>query len=67
MLTKLGFTSIFISHDLSVVRYISDRIAVMHKGRIEELGPAASVYHHPASPYTQVLLAASNASIFRKK
>lgn len=64
---ELGFTSIFISHDLSVVRYISDRIAVMHKGRIEELGPAASVYHHPVSPYTQALLAASNASILREK
>ncbi|GAB3366621.1 dipeptide ABC transporter ATP-binding protein [Arachidicoccus ginsenosidivorans] len=64
---ELGFTSIFISHDLSVVRYISDRIAVMHKGRIEELGPAASVYHHPVSPYTEALLAASNASILRKK
>ena len=56
---ELGFTSIFISHDLSVVRYISDRIAVMNGGLIEELGPAEKVYHHPQSAYTQSLLAAT--------
>lgn len=54
---EFGFTAIFISHDLSVVRYISDRIMVMNKGRIEETGPADSVYRHPQSAYTQRLIA----------
>jgi len=54
---EFGFTAIFISHDLSVVRYISDRIMVMNKGKIEELGPADQVYHHPQSAYTQRLIA----------
>lgn len=58
---EFRFTAVFISHDLSVVRYISDRIMVMNKGRIEEIGPAEQVYHHPASPYTQQLLAAAPA------
>ena len=51
-----GFTVIFISHDLSVVRYISDRIMVMNKGRIEESGPADEIYYRPASAYTRTLL-----------
>jgi peptide/nickel transport system ATP-binding protein len=46
---EFGFTAIFISHDLSVVRYISDRIMVMNKGKIEEIGLADRVYHHPQS------------------
>jgi peptide/nickel transport system ATP-binding protein len=54
---EFGFTAIFISHDLSVVRYISDRIMVMNKGRIEETGPAEQVYDHPKSEYTQRLIA----------
>lgn len=58
----LGFTSIFISHDLSVVRYISDRIAVMNQGHLEELGPAQEVYNHPKSDYTKALLAATFSS-----
>lgn len=53
---ELGFTSLFISHDLSVVRAVSDRIMVMNKGRIEELGPAEGVYNAPESPYTKKLL-----------
>lgn len=52
-----GFTAIFISHDLSVVRYISDRIMVMNKGKIEEIGAAEQVYHHPSSSYTKKLIA----------
>lgn len=52
-----GFTAIFISHDLSVVRYISDRIMVMNKGKIEEIGAAEQVYHHPLSNYTKKLIA----------
>ncbi|NII27459.1 ABC transporter ATP-binding protein [Pseudoflavitalea sp. X16] len=54
---EFGFTIIFISHDLSVVRYISDRIMVMNKGRIEEIGEAEEVYFHPKQAYTQQLIA----------
>lgn len=53
---EFGFTAIFISHDLSVVRYISDRIMVMNKGRIEEMGLADEVYNNPQSTYTQRLI-----------
>ena len=55
---EFGFTVVFISHDLSVIRYISDRILVMNKGRIEEIGEAAAVYRHPRSSYTEKLIAA---------
>lgn len=55
---EFGFTVIFISHDLSVVRYISDRIMVMNKGRIEESGPADNIYFNPQSVYTKNLIAA---------
>ena len=55
---EFGFTVVFISHDLSVIRYISDRILVMNKGRIEEIGEAEEVYRHPASEYTKKLIAA---------
>jgi peptide/nickel transport system ATP-binding protein len=55
---EFGFTVVFISHDLSVVRYISDRIMVMNKGRIEEIGDAENIYNHPQSAYTQRLIAA---------
>jgi len=54
---EFGFTSIFISHDLSVVRYISDRIMVMNKGKIEETGTADEVYFHPKNDYTKKLIA----------
>ncbi|MFT3824946.1 MAG: ABC transporter ATP-binding protein [Chitinophagaceae bacterium] len=54
---EFGFTIIFISHDLSVVRYISDRIMVMNKGKIEETGDADQVYYHPQHTYTQQLIA----------
>ena len=53
----LGLTLIFISHDLSVVRHLSDRVAVMYLGRIVEEGPAEQVYLAPAHPYTKGLLA----------
>lgn len=53
---EFGFTAIFISHDLSVVRYISDRIMVMNKGKIEETGTAEQVYNDPQSAYTQRLI-----------
>ena len=55
---EFRFTVIFISHDLSVVHYISDRIIVMQKGRIIETGSADQIYHHPKEPYTQGLIAA---------
>jgi len=55
---EFGFTVVFISHDLAVIRYISDRIMVMNKGRIEEVGIAEEVYTRPASPYTKRLIAA---------
>jgi peptide/nickel transport system ATP-binding protein len=55
---ELGFTCIFISHDLGVVHYISDRIMVMNKGKIEETGSADEIYFHPKKEYTQKLIAA---------
>src|ERR1700722_11837373 len=51
-------TMIFISHDISVVKYISDRIAVMYLGRLVELGPAAEVVENPMHPYTRALVSA---------
>ena len=54
---EFGFTVVFISHDLSVVHYISDRIMVMNQGKIIETGRAEEVYHHPKNPYTQKLIA----------
>lgn len=54
---EFGFTVLFISHDLSVVRYISDRILVMHRGKIVESGPADEVYTNPQMEYTRQLIA----------
>lgn len=51
-----NFTSIFISHDLSVVKFMSDRILVMNKGKIEEIGYAEEIYNHPQSEYTKKLI-----------
>jgi peptide/nickel transport system ATP-binding protein len=53
---EFNFTSIFISHDLSVVRYVSDRIIVMNKGKIEEAGVAEEIYLRPSSAYTKRLI-----------
>lgn len=55
---ELGITYLFITHDLSVARFMSDRLLVMSQGRLVESGPAAEVYAHPQHPYTQQLLAA---------
>lgn len=53
-----GITFLFIAHDLSMVKYISDRIAVMHFGKIVELGSADEIYYHPLHEYTKSLLSA---------
>ncbi|MCL4160410.1 UNVERIFIED_CONTAM: hypothetical protein GTU68_003891, partial [Idotea baltica] len=55
---RLNLTMIFISHDLSVVRYIADNIAVMYQGKIVEYGEANEVFHNPQDPYTKQLLSA---------
>ena len=56
--SELGLTYIFVSHDLGVIRYISDRVAVMYLGRIVETGSAAEVFTNPRHDYTKALLAA---------
>ena len=55
---ELGLTYLFIAHDLSMVRYISDRIAVMHKGKLVELADAEELYNNPLHPYTRSLMSA---------
>ncbi len=55
---EFNLTYIFISHDLSVVKFVSDRIMVMNRGHIEEIGPSETIYNAPQKPYTQQLIAA---------
>ncbi|MEL6350798.1 MAG: ABC transporter ATP-binding protein [Cyanobacteria bacterium J06627_28] len=55
---EFNLTYIFISHDLSVVKFVSDRIMVMNQGRIEEIGPSDAIYNSPQKAYTQQLIAA---------
>ncbi len=54
---KFGLTYVFISHDLNVVQYISDRVMVMYLGQVVEQGPVEAIYERPAHPYTRALLA----------
>ncbi len=54
---SLALTYLFISHDLNVVEYMSDRVMVMYLGRVVEAGPVESIYHHPRHPYTRALFA----------
>ncbi|GAB3925544.1 ABC transporter ATP-binding protein [Microlunatus endophyticus] len=55
---ELGLTIVFVAHDLSVVRHVSDRVAVMYLGKVAELGTDSQVYTAPGHPYTQALLSA---------
>ena len=56
---RMGLTLLFIAHDLSMVRYISDRMAVMYLGKIIEEGPSDEVFFNPQHPYTQLLIASN--------
>mgnify|MGYP004631093785 FL=1 len=56
---KLNLTMLFISHDLRVVQYLSDRVMVMFLGRVVEMGSAEELFQHPAHPYTQILIQAA--------
>ena len=53
-----GFTYIFISHDLAVVKYMADQLVVMNQGKIEEIGEADSIYESPKTSYAQKLISA---------
>ena len=55
---ELGLTYLFITHDLAIAKYISDRIAIMYLGRIVEMGGKAEIFSRPMHPYTQALLLA---------
>ena len=65
-----GLTYLFISHDLSVMKFICDRVAVVHKGLIVEMADSETLYRHPLHPYTRALLSAipqPNPDVEKKK
>jgi peptide/nickel transport system ATP-binding protein len=65
--TELDLTYVFISHDLNVVQYLSDRVLVMYLGKIVELGPVEAIYGNPQHPYTRALLSARPSMDPRKR
>ncbi len=64
---ELGLTYVFISHDLNVVQYLSDRVMVMYLGKIVEFGPVEGIYGNPQHPYTRALLSARPSMDPRKR
>ena len=65
--SRLQLSIIFISHDLSVINYISDTVAVMYSGKIIEIGPTNDIMNKPKHPYSQLLLASVPTISFSKK
>lgn len=63
---EFGLTYVFISHDLGVVKFMSDRIMVMNQGRVEELGPADAIYNDPQQDYTKQLISAIPAGTLER-
>jgi peptide/nickel transport system ATP-binding protein len=64
---EFGLTYVFISHDLNVVQYLSDRVMVMYLGKIVEIGPVDAIYSDPQHPYTRALLSARPSMDPRKR
>ena len=67
MQEDMGLTYLFISHDLSIVRFISDEVAVMYLGQIVEMGSKKQIFDTPAHPYTRALLSAAPAFTRKEK
>ena len=65
--TEFGLAMLFVAHDLSVVRHVSDRVAVMYRGRLVEQGTREEIFVRPAHPYTRMLLAAVPQIVARKR
>jgi peptide/nickel transport system ATP-binding protein/oligopeptide transport system ATP-binding protein len=63
---ELGLTMLFISHDVALLKHLSDWVVVLHHGKIVESGPTSQVLHHPQDLYTKTLLASVPNTIFKK-